>query len=32
MQDAIHEKLAGIYFQLEDRTNATKQLEAIVSR
>jgi tetratricopeptide (TPR) repeat protein len=28
--DSIHEKLAGIYFQLEDKTNATKQLEAIV--
>jgi tetratricopeptide (TPR) repeat protein len=28
--DAIHEKLAGIYFQSEDKTNATKQLEAIV--
>jgi tetratricopeptide (TPR) repeat protein len=28
--DVIHEKLAFIYFQAEDKTNATKQLEAIV--
>ncbi len=28
--DSIHEKLAGIYFQSEDKTNAMKQLEAIV--
>jgi tetratricopeptide (TPR) repeat protein len=28
--DAIHEKLAGIYFQSEDKTNAAKQLGAIV--
>jgi tetratricopeptide (TPR) repeat protein len=28
--DAIHEKLAGIYFQTEDKTNAAKQLQAIV--
>ncbi len=28
--DALHEKLAGIYLQAEDRTNAIKQLEAIV--
>lgn len=27
---AFHEKLAGIYFQAEDRTNAMKQLQAIV--
>ncbi len=30
MLDAIHEKLADIYIQSEDKTNATKQLEAIV--
>jgi tetratricopeptide (TPR) repeat protein len=30
MRDAIHEKLAGIYVQAEDKTNATKQLQAIV--
>jgi tetratricopeptide (TPR) repeat protein len=30
MRDAIHEKLAGIYVQTEDKTNATKQLQAIV--
>lgn len=28
--DTLHEKLAGIYFQSEDKTNAVKQLEAIV--
>jgi tetratricopeptide (TPR) repeat protein len=27
---SLHEKLAAIYFQEEDKTNATKQLEAIV--
>ncbi len=27
---ALHEKLAAIYFEAEDKTNATKQLEAIV--
>jgi tetratricopeptide (TPR) repeat protein len=30
MREALHEKLAFIYFQAEDKTNATKQLEAIV--
>ncbi len=30
MRDAIHEKLAGIYFEVEDKTNAMKQLQAIV--
>jgi tetratricopeptide (TPR) repeat protein len=30
MVDSIHEKLAGIYFQSEDKTNAMKQLGAIV--
>jgi tetratricopeptide (TPR) repeat protein len=30
MVDSLHEKLAGIYFQSEDKTNAMKQLEAIV--
>ena len=30
MREALHEKLAAIYFQAEDKTNATKQLEAIV--
>ena len=30
MRDTLHEKLAGIYFQAEDKTNAVKQLEAIV--
>jgi tetratricopeptide (TPR) repeat protein len=30
MRDAIHEKLAGIYIQAEDKTNATLQLKAIV--
>jgi tetratricopeptide (TPR) repeat protein len=29
-RDGYHEKLAGIYFRLEDKTNATKQLQAIV--
>jgi len=29
-RDTLHEKLAGIYFQTEDRTNAARQLEAIV--
>jgi tetratricopeptide (TPR) repeat protein len=28
--DAIHEKLAGIYIQSEDKTNAAKQLQSIV--
>ncbi|MGA2176972.1 MAG: tetratricopeptide repeat protein [Verrucomicrobiota bacterium] len=30
MRDTIHEKLAGIYFEVEDKTNAAKQLQAIV--
>jgi tetratricopeptide (TPR) repeat protein len=30
MRESLHEKLAGIYFQAEDKTNAMKQLEAIV--
>jgi tetratricopeptide (TPR) repeat protein len=30
MRETLHEKLAAIYFQAEDKTNATKQLEAIV--
>jgi tetratricopeptide (TPR) repeat protein len=30
MREALHEKLAALYFQAEDKTNATKQLEAIV--
>ena len=30
MLDAIHEKLAGIYLQTDDKTNATKELAAIV--
>jgi tetratricopeptide (TPR) repeat protein len=30
LRESLHEKLAGIYFQTEDRTNAMKQLEAIV--
>jgi tetratricopeptide (TPR) repeat protein len=30
LREALHEKLADIYFQSEDRTNAMKQLEAIV--
>jgi len=30
VRDALHEKLAGIYFQVDDKTNAMKQLEAIV--
>ena len=30
MREALHEKLAAIYFQAEDKTNATKQLQAIV--
>jgi tetratricopeptide (TPR) repeat protein len=30
MREALHEKLAALYFQAEDQTNATKQLEAIV--
>ena len=30
MREALHEKLAAIYFQADDKTNATKQLEAIV--
>jgi tetratricopeptide (TPR) repeat protein len=30
MREALHEKLAAIYFQAEDKTNATRQLEAIV--
>jgi tetratricopeptide (TPR) repeat protein len=30
MLDSLHEKLAGIYLQSEDRTNAARQLEAIV--
>jgi len=30
IREALHEKLAGIYFQAEDKTNTMKQLEAIV--
>jgi tetratricopeptide (TPR) repeat protein len=30
MRDTLHEKLAGVYVQTEDKTNATKQLQAIV--
>jgi tetratricopeptide (TPR) repeat protein len=30
VRDAMHEKLASLYFQLADKTNATRQLEAIV--
>jgi tetratricopeptide (TPR) repeat protein len=30
VRESLHEKLAGIYFEAEDKTNATKQLEAIV--
>lgn len=30
VREALHEKLAGIYFAEEDRTNAMKELEAIV--
>jgi tetratricopeptide (TPR) repeat protein len=30
LRESLHEKLAGIYFQTEDKTNAMKQLEAIV--
>jgi tetratricopeptide (TPR) repeat protein len=30
MREALHEKLAGIYFQVEDKTNAMRELEAIV--
>ncbi len=30
MREALHEKLAALYFQAEDKTNATKQLQAIV--
>jgi tetratricopeptide (TPR) repeat protein len=30
MRDTLHEKLAGMYVQTEDKTNATKQLQAIV--
>jgi tetratricopeptide (TPR) repeat protein len=30
MREALHEKLAAVYFQAEDKTNATKQLQAIV--
>jgi tetratricopeptide (TPR) repeat protein len=30
LREALHEKLADIYFQAEDKTNAMKQLEAIV--
>jgi tetratricopeptide (TPR) repeat protein len=30
VRDALHEKLAAIYFQVEDKTNATRQLQAIV--
>lgn len=29
-RDSLHEKLASLYFQVEDKTNATKQLQAIV--
>lgn len=29
-REALHEKLAGIYFEAEDKTNAMKQLQAIV--
>ena len=30
MREALHEKLAALYFQMDDKTNATKQLQAIV--
>ncbi|HZM03056.1 MAG TPA: tetratricopeptide repeat protein [Candidatus Saccharimonadales bacterium] len=30
LREALHERLADIYFQAEDKTNAMKQLEAIV--
>jgi tetratricopeptide (TPR) repeat protein len=30
MREALHEKLAFIYIEADDKTNATKQLEAIV--
>jgi tetratricopeptide (TPR) repeat protein len=30
MRDALHQKLAGVYLQAQDRTNAMKQLQAIV--
>jgi tetratricopeptide (TPR) repeat protein len=30
MRDTLHEKLAGMYVQTADKTNATKQLQAIV--
>jgi tetratricopeptide (TPR) repeat protein len=30
MRETLHEKLAAIYFQAEDKTNAARQLEAIV--
>jgi tetratricopeptide (TPR) repeat protein len=29
-RDAIHEKLAGIYFQADDKTNAMKELRALL--
>jgi tetratricopeptide (TPR) repeat protein len=30
LRESLHEKLAAIYFQAEDKTNAMRQLEAIV--
>src|SRR6202012_2572039 len=28
LRESLHEKLAGLYFQTEDKTNAMRQLEA----
>jgi tetratricopeptide (TPR) repeat protein len=30
MRDSLHEKLAGLYVQSDDRTNATKELQALI--
>jgi tetratricopeptide (TPR) repeat protein len=30
MRDSLHEKLAGLYIQSEDRTNAMKELKALI--
>jgi tetratricopeptide (TPR) repeat protein len=30
MRDSLHEKLAGLYVQSDDRTNATKELKALI--
>jgi len=30
MRDSLHEKLAGLYIQAEDRTNAMKELRALI--